>query len=534
MGKYTEIKKAIREEINLMKDLLYILKSMRVFKNALSDFQGKSYSKTSFEKFFKLDKLITTASSFQFLKDGVQFARKFGQSVDFDDVCRANLFIEYVIEKDGIPASVKNGGSMREILENICFEYKERICAEIKKIIEDFKDSIEEQMAKCSENLKFLEEVDKKISDDRINGEISSDEAIVILSIIQKSPNNPDLLKMMFMLLEMLQSEDDSLKEDTSPKVGEIVETTDDEDENSVDIIKLLDSIKREFERISDELKRIRSYIYVVYEDKEQANTESQSITETINFIKNEYIPEIDSLKDEDNVPETITDWFYERIVEYQDIIKGYRKLRSAHESSEEDIVSVEGTENLLFCMNEDIDLSDSDYQRGYIGAVKNLEAISVDVLCRRSSDNGLGRIKKSTEHGRKEDFVEYLESKYNVSLHFVPYRYHSNSNSRVGIIKFEPSIPVKDFLIKRYGLSSSCAVFGIFEIITVVGGNHNDYSIFESYVFKNFRRIEELASLFSSNTPNLKQLGKIVDTMLADKKSKLEFAKSKLDSGQK
>lgn len=538
MGKYTEIKTAIRERITLLNKALYVMKLARELRNILSDFKGKKYSETNFDKFFKYDKLDLTSDSFYLLKKCVTYARKLKTGAGFDDVIKANRFIEFVIKEDGISASFKKKGSTKEILESICVEYKERICKEIEEFVEGYDSkSIDELKAHYSHDIEVLEAIDKKIEDDRVIGKFNSEEFNVLYELIRDSDSIIDCLGAMFTLFEMISDENNNGNGDTSQATDEIVvqeNDDDDDDENSIDVIKLLDSLKREFERIVKEFRNIGSYIYIIFEDAEQANAEAAEIRDAIDFIEKEYYPKLDSLKNDGNVPENTIDWFYERIVEYKNIIKEYRKKKSIHERSEEDIVHSEGTENLVFCMNDDIDLSDSDFQRGYIGAVKNLEAISVDVLCRLSSDNGLGRIKKSTESGRKEDFINYLENKYNIALHFVPYRYHSNANSRVGIIKFEPSIPVKEFLIKRYGISQSCAVFGIFEIISVVGANHNEYSILESYILKKFRKIEELASMFSSNTPDLKRLEEIIDNMLAAKAAKQAFAKTMLNGGQK
>ncbi len=160
-------------------------------------------------------------------------------------------------------------------------------------------------------------------------------------------------------------------------------------------------------------------------------------------------------------------------------------------------------------------------------GSVEALESKSSIELKKRSGRKGMSKIRKSTETNKEKDFIEYLENKYKVHLHFIPYRYSSDSNYRTGLIKFEPSQQVKSFLEEKYGLSKQSAYYGVFMVITSIGADHSEYSRFEEYILGNYREIEELAMLFASENPDYEKLTMVVDKLLSFKKDKMAMINS-------
>ena len=198
----------------------------------------------------------------------------------------------------------------------------------------------------------------------------------------------------------------------------------------------------------------------------------------------------------------------------------------TAYYEQDDEIVDVkENTDNLVFCLNNDIDLSQEGFRKEFAGTVSELESKSSRELLIRPGRKGMTRLRKNTESNGEKDFVKYLENRYRTHLHFVPYRYSGSSFYRTGLIKFEPSAKVKSFLEERYGLSKQSAYYGIFMIITTIAADHSEYSRLHEYVFNNYEDIEKIALLFASENPDYDKLIDLIDSLLTIKKDNLEIA---------
>ncbi len=275
-----------------------------------------------------------------------------------------------------------------------------------------------------------------------------------------------------------------------------------------------------ELVRIKRDLENIVSFINKNIIDREKSYKNEQLLSSFISSIDNELIPLIKEMIDKDmDYDEFYDNEIDEKINLYKRTIKRWKKAMSLSyiESYEEE--NKEETDNLVFCI-ADVDLSTQGFDKEFIGTIEALESRSSQDLKKRPGRRGMSRIRKSTENGKEKDFVEYLESKYKVKLHFVPYRYSSEPDYRTGLIKFEPSQTVKEYLEDFYGLSKQSAYYGVFLVISAKGANHNEYAFFENYILNNFKYIEEIASLFASDNPDFDKLTKIIDDMLLKKKN--------------
>ena len=282
----------------------------------------------------------------------------------------------------------------------------------------------------------------------------------------------------------------------------------------------------KELLRIRDDFNNIISFINKTYINRDRAYNEVEKINEYIKTINSECLETLQELIDIDySDDEYYDEKFEEKIVEFKEIIKEYKKEMTSYNTIDEEIIDIkENTDNLVFCLTSDIDLSSDSFQKEFIGTISELESKSSQELKRSSGRKGMSRIKKTTESNKEEDLAEYLEKRRKAKIHFVPYRYSSGSHCRTGLIKFEPSSIVKQFLENRYGLSKQSAYYGIFIIIQVIRADHSEYSYIEEYIFDNFNRIEEIANLFASENPDFTKLTMVVDKMLNIKKEKQDL----------
>lgn len=274
------------------------------------------------------------------------------------------------------------------------------------------------------------------------------------------------------------------------------------------------------FEKIRDNFNSIVRFINKVTKDYDKL----AEINMYINDIESYYLPSAIELASSNYFDDTsLDDELDKKIQEYRDIIKSHKDEMAMYfqDNMEEEIDIRENTDNLVLCLSDDINLSGDNYKTGFSTTVSDLESKSSRELKGLSGGAGLEKIRKSTETGGEADFTDYLKNKLKMQCHFVPYRYRSGYDTRVGLIKFEPSPAVKEHLEARYNLSKQSACYGIFMII-VAGANHKQYADFENYIMKNYVEIEKIAALFASDNPNYEELDSIVDKMLSIKKEKL------------
>ena len=289
------------------------------------------------------------------------------------------------------------------------------------------------------------------------------------------------------------------------------------------------EDLLKELLRIRDDFNNIISFINKTYLDKSKAYEKTNIISKYINNIESEYIPLLNDLINSDY---TIDDYYDKEfeiiIIKFKEIIKEYKKEMTIYNTNDEIIdESKEDTDNLVFCLSDDIDLTSNGFQKEFIGTISDLESKDSRDLKKRPGRKGMSKIRKQTENNKENDFASYLEKRCKIKIHFVPYRYSSDSNYRTGLIKFEPSSVVKKFLEEKYGLSKQSAYYGIFKIIQVVRADHSEYSYLEEYILDNYLKIEELAKLFASVDPDLEKLTSIIDDLLAIKHEKIDMINS-------
>lgn len=275
--------------------------------------------------------------------------------------------------------------------------------------------------------------------------------------------------------------------------------------------------------RIKSDFNTIISFINKSSKDREEAFIKIKEITNTIETIDNAYIPVIkEMIEDNLDFDEFFDNEIDKLIEQFKKTIKGWKKKMSS--SYQEDINEEDetlDTDNLVFCLS-DIDLSNG-FDKEFVGTVEALETKSSQDLKKSPGRKGMTRIRKTTEHGKERDFVEYLEYKHKTKIKFVPYRYSSDPDYRTGLIKFEPSSKVKEFLENHYGLSKQSAYYGIFQIITSIRADHTEYYYLERYIIKNYEYIKELSELFASDEPDYDKLTSVLDELLNKKKVLLE-----------
>lgn len=284
------------------------------------------------------------------------------------------------------------------------------------------------------------------------------------------------------------------------------------------------EDMQNDFLRMRDDFNNIISFINKNYMDKNKAYEETKTISSYVHTIETEYVPILQELINTDYNDDDYYDRNFKTISnKFKEIIAGYKQVMSEHNAVVDEVEDIkENTNNLVFCITDDIDLNNEGFQKEFVGAVSELESKSSRELKKAPGRKGMAKIRKSTETNTEEDFADYLKVRKGIELHFVPYRHSSGSNYRTGLIKFEPSTVVKKFLEDRYGLSKQSACYGIFKVIQVIRADHSEYGLFEEYILDNYEEIEKLAKLFSSNNPNFDELVSKVDEMLNIKKEKL------------
>ena len=520
---YTELKGVFKKQKELYTIAIREAKDRKKWQSKLKEFERQELGKTNFEEFLKMPALKVMAYEFGELKTFYQyFLTVRNMKCNFSDI---------QIIKDGINKAVTMGIisradisiDLKKTLQLICYRYKNIVCKKIETILN--KDDLDELIQDFNRSYDTVNMLDSKFSNDRILAAISREEYKIIYDLAHDKIENSwnILVSIIKTMLNGNYSDDeyDIVLENDEPVIESI------EEDNPT---LTLDSIEKKLKKIIAEFKKIIVVIYAKYDSADSANIEVSIIRGYINTITNNSFTLIDKVRKNGGRDEQSLDLLNTQIDGYRKIIENYYNILSDLDTNEE---NKELVSNLVFCINGDINLSNNDFQKEYLGVIKTLESISIDALFRRSGINGLSRLKMYTDSNKEKDLAQDLKSKHG-ELNFVPYRACSRANCRTGIIKFEPSEPVKEFLMRKYNISKQGAVFGIFEIISVNGADHSEYSILRNYVINNVNSIITLASLFRSNEPDLMQLEDIIDKMLTVKKEKQEYAKKMLSGGQK
>ena len=369
---------------------------------------------------------------------------------------------------------------------------EQAIIEELREIYED--ENIKDTKAPFGENISY----ESRLND--YQKATISDLLLDVKTLLQHIYDNKDVIKIFKLIIDLYNK-------------------------NTLRIVR--ETIISDLYRIIEDFKNIISFIRNTYKDQNRIYEETKIIEDYIKAINNEYLPIAIELKHED----LDFDDYYDKelddaVTKFKSEIKKWKKeMTSYYHESDEVIDEKENTDNLVFCLEDDIDLSDEGHQREFIGAIEALEMKSSRDLKKGSGRNGMTRLRKSTESGDDKDFVEYVNNNIlrgRGTIHFVPYRYSNNPYYRTGLIKFEPSQVVKDFLEKKYGLSKQSAYYGVFQVIHSMGADHSEYKFFEEYLLGNYQRIEELALLFASDNPDFDKLVEVIEPMLKIKKDKL------------
>ena len=286
---------------------------------------------------------------------------------------------------------------------------------------------------------------------------------------------------------------------------------------------------KLELEKIKNEFNNIISFINKTYKNREKAYNEETELKEYIESIDIELLPMISELIDIDYYDDDYYDNKIDILVlKYKNVMHEWKKeMTSFYQQDGALLETKENTDNLVICLNEDIDLSKEGFIKEFNGTLESLHYKTSKELKTQPGRKGMSRIRKSTGTNKSIDFVKYLDSTYKMHVHFVPYRYSSSLNYRTGLIKFSPSFCVKEFLEEKYGLSSQSAIYGIFEVIEVIGADHSAYHIFGDYISNNYLTIESIASLLASNNPDYEKIIDVLDGMLSIKKELINKANS-------
>ena len=320
--------------------------------------------------------------------------------------------------------------------------------------------------------------------------------------------------------------------------VNTLLENIYDNKEEIINIFKLIldlyrkDNIRKireeriiELQRISSDFNTIIDFINKTY--KQDAFKESLLIKKEIMAINNEYIPVLYELINNNYYDdEDLDNELGNIILGYKKTIKKWKKeMTSYYQESDTEVDIKQNTNNLVFCLTKDIELEKEGYQKEFIGTIGILENNSSQELKKRTGRKGMSRIRKSTDTDDSKDFIKFLGAKYNKKFNFVPYRYSSDADYRTGLIKFSPSKKIKEYLEERYGLSKQSVFYGIFQVISVIGADHNEYSILESYIMDNLQYIDNISKMLSNEKPNLEEISSVLDGLLGIKEELIQKA---------
>ena len=467
-----------------------------------------------------------------------------------------------VFDVDNLPNKIEENENRLELIEkyNLMFSYNKLLTKfkdqeeldEFIKLIKELLD--EDKVNEIVENIKLEQEKEEEVEEvvnisfDNLDLEKFNEEERKVIRDIhkiieQEDLNESDTLNINNYVYEEILSiyQKESINRILVDIKNNLISKIYDNKEEVINIFKhvivlyqkyvknrIREEQEKEFLRIRDDFSNIISFINRTYMDRSIAFEKTKTLQTYFNNIENEYLPTLRELiiinYDEDDY----YDKEFERLIGiFKGLIKEYKKEMSLFNSDnkeEEDIK--EDTDNLVFCLSDDIDLPDEGYENEFVGTVNQLELKSIIELKSKTGRKDLSKIRESDYSERS--LISRLETKEKTKLNFVPYRYSSESNYRTGLIKFEPSEIVKKHLEDRYGLSRQSAIFGIFKVICVPGADHSEYSYLRNYINDNLKEIINLAYLFSSNNPDFTKLDNEIDRLLSNKKEILNRINNK------
>lgn len=283
-----------------------------------------------------------------------------------------------------------------------------------------------------------------------------------------------------------------------------------------------------EFERIKNDFGNIIAFVNRTYTNRDKAFRIVEELQGYLKDIESNHLPMLSDLINTNYDADDYYDKEFERIISsFKVLIKAFKKEMGLYNSTSYEQESIkENTDNLVFCLSNNIELPTEGHQKEFVGTVLQLELKSIVEIRNQLGRKSLSKIKKS-EYS-EDSLINYLENINNAKLHFVPYRYSSESNYRTGLIRFQPSEVVKKHLEERYGLSKQSAFYGVFKVICIHGNDHSEYAYLREYVYDNLQDIIDLASLFASDKPDLDKLDEEIDKLLSYKKGILDMINNK------
>ena len=233
---------------------------------------------------------------------------------------------------------------------------------------------------------------------------------------------------------------------------------------------------------------------------------------------------------------ESLDDEFKERHVNFDVVDKKYEKMRLdtlrvvndfmhlvelSYEPDEEEGIEFNPTENLVFCLNIDIDDIDENGRKEMIETLKEHEEKKSWKMKKTQSSE----LKSNTKNAKNKTHITVLSTD-----DYDAYRHRGTPDGRTGIIKFKLDSKIKKLLEERYNLSPQSSVYGIFNAINVPGADHNSYEVLTEYVKRNRPLLDHISDLLRGKVKNSKELFSIIDDGL-EKKDRI--VSSSLDTPQ-
>ncbi len=487
-----EVMKSVRRHATKLAEMAVIIADVYTYiaNKILKDMRDK-LSKTNIEE---LEKEIDTN------KEKASLINKFNNMFSYNELLTKFSTDEELEEFTNLIKSLFSNDKCKEILSNVSID---QVKVKEEKIVITF-DNLD--MSKFNEDEK------------RIITEIKE--------IIEDS----------YILDKDLKSKVDNIKNNLIEKIYTDKEMVFNEFKNVINLYQkyvlriMREEKEKELLRIRNDFNNIKSFINRTYMDKNNAFELTKTIDNYLRTIDSEYLPTIRELietdYDEDDFYDTTIDSISKK---FMGIIKEYKEEMSLYNSNgekEEVIDNKENTVNLVFCLTDDLELSNEGYQKEFVGTVMELESKSDWELRSKTGRKIISKLRKTGDD--VDGFMDQFENRDKTKYNFTPYRYSSESSYRTGLIAFAPSEVVKRFLEEKYNLSKLSSIYGIYRIIQSRKADHSEYSYLREYIYDNFNELVELSNLFASENPDYDKLTSKVDELLAIKKDLLNKANDK------
>lgn len=487
-----EIMKSVRRHATKLAEMAVIIADVYTYiaNKILKDMRDK-LSKTNIEE---LEKEIEAN------KEKASLINKFNNMFSYNELLNKFSTDEELEEFTNLIKSLFSNDKCKEILSNVSID---QVKVKEEKIVITF-DNLD--MSKFNEDEK------------RIITEIKE--------IIEDS----------YILDKDLKSKVDNIKNNLIEKIYTDKEMVFNEFKNVINLYQkyvlriMREEKEKELLRIRNDFNNIKSFINRTYMDKNNAFELTKTIDNYLRTIDSEYLPTIRELietdYDEDDFYDTTIDSISKK---FMGIIKEYKEEMSLYNSNgekEEVIDNKENTVNLVFCLTDDLELSNEGYQKEFVGTVMELESKSDWELRSKTGRKIISKLRKTGDD--VDGFMDQFENRDKTKYNFTPYRYSSESSYRTGLIAFAPSEVVKRFLEEKYNLSKLSSIYGIYRIIQSRKADHSEYSYLREYIYDNFNELVELSNLFASENPDYDKLTSKVDELLAIKKDLLNKANDK------